>query len=176
MGKSKIKKIFNNYAKIFLYTFLVYTGITFIIFVLFMEQVAPIIFPFKNVLIFSVIFSAIMGTLNWDNPIGYHEIRVEKKIYLNECSDNIVKSIEDILKEHRKVKNIKVSGKEITGRWVMSLWSFGEKISVKVESANEEKSLSVKSEPILKTALIDFGKNRKNINQIIDKINTHCSK
>lgn len=103
------------------------------------------------------------------NSIGYKKIRVKKTVNFKE-EDSILESIENVLKNHEKIREIKIDGEEITCRWGITLWSFGEKIIVRVETVNRNKRVTVKSEPVVKTTLVDYGKNRKNVEDLIDKI------
>ncbi|HUR30598.1 MAG TPA: hypothetical protein VMZ69_04150 [Saprospiraceae bacterium] len=59
------------------------------------------------------------------------------------------------------------NGNEISLKSGMNLWGFGENISIKINPKTiQSTEYEIESTPIMKTTLVDFGKNLQNVNRI----------
>ena len=61
---------------------------------------------------------------------------------------------------------------EIKARVGISLWSWGENVTISLNAESDtDTSLVISSNPVFKLTLVDYGKNRRNINTLLAAIN-----
>lgn len=61
---------------------------------------------------------------------------------------------------------------EIKARVGMSLWSWGENVTIALTAESDtDTSMIISSNPAFKLTLVDYGKNRRNINTLLAAIN-----
>lgn len=62
----------------------------------------------------------------------------------------------------------------ITARAAVSMWSWGENITIQLNRIDDSNTnLEISSQPRMRLTLVDYGKNRRNINVILSQISAH---
>jgi hypothetical protein len=125
---------------------------------------------------FGLLMSLILGSIH----LSMVEKELKKGNYtvLNLHSQNkiiesylSIEEIYELLKEKFDFKQISLNKNEnlITAKIGMSMQSWGEKMSIS-KLPNSQSEYQIKSTPSLFSTVVDFGKNIKNINQVIEII------
>jgi hypothetical protein len=60
----------------------------------------------------------------------------------------------------------------LAARWGVSVWSWGEIMTCWVWQTGEQSVVHVRSESTIRTTLVDYGKNRRNVETILRKLGT----
>jgi hypothetical protein len=98
----------------------------------------------------------------------------EREIKINGDFEKIFEQCLNIMKNWKAIKSIKQikGGKIISARTKMSIWSIGtEEITLNFDIIKEPFiKISIKSQPVMPLALIDFGKNYKYVEWLKEKI------
>ncbi|MBK9980886.1 MAG: hypothetical protein IPP15_00435 [Saprospiraceae bacterium] len=174
-----MKAVLTLYTKLFLFT-----GILFGLLMLLSYLLVGEGFDFKHVILraayFGVFMSFVLGT--------FHIGRIVMKGAGKLTSDNLsvrhkeqIQSGLDFQKLLNAIKTDPVLNKMeiqqgenmVTLKSGLNWFSWGERILINVKAAhNSLTTYEISSEPVLKTTLVDYGKNLENINRIEKILNT----
>ena len=102
-------------------------------------------------------------------PLIEEHSKFEVDLSIEEAVSQLNKKLE--IKGWRRVLNSN-SHDNIRFKIKTSFKSWGEILSIKISKVNSDKSnIEVTSKPILFTTLLDYGKNRKNVNKVKEVFN-----
>lgn len=102
-------------------------------------------------------------------------VRQNKEILLDKPIETVASRCREILKNYKDfVESNSVNNrKTFEAKVGLTFWSFGEKITVSLESANNNKTkVYIESRPVYKLTLVDYGKNFKNVKKIEEILTT----
>lgn len=88
------------------------------------------------------------------------ELRCNFETTYFRCIDSLNKSGAIII-----TKNVEIG--HIHAQMEMTIWSFGENINIFITQKDDVVCVDISSEPTVKTTLLDYGKNKRNINNLV---------
>ena len=100
-----------------------------------------------------------------------HSKEIEVSLPYDKAFDLCIESLK-LIKRCNVEKEDRSKG-EIVAKTGVSWKSWGELITFKIEKNGEKVKIKVKSEPVLKTTLIDYGKNFENVEKITSFLEKH---
>ena len=135
-------------------------------------------------ILFGGLMSLILGTLHtWSvkrlpfkskNVMDIHQVRsVEMKLLYDKVFDLCIESLR-LIRKCRIVEENRSQGK-IIARTGITWKSWGEIITFDIRKMNDVIQVEISSRPVVRTTLVDYGKNLENVEKIASFLEEHAN-
>jgi hypothetical protein len=95
----------------------------------------------------------------------------EREITMPEPAVDVFFRLQQALHGTRGIRDVQIIGDgALAARWGMTFWSWGEIMTCRVWQTGEQSVVHVRSECTLRTIVVDWGKNRRNVETILHKL------